>query len=85
MTERDGENVFRLWRQDAGLTQMQVAIGLSIHVSTVNGWESGRAAPRRRQWPQIAELFGKTVAEVAAACIALGDDDAAAVPAKSKS
>lgn len=44
-------------RYDAGLTVVEVASRLGVHVNTVYAWERGRAEPRGRHLLKLAELY----------------------------
>jgi transcriptional regulator with XRE-family HTH domain len=51
-------------REQAGLTQLQVANQLSITPSTVYGWERRRNEPRASQLKALAKLFGVCMEEI---------------------
>ena len=51
-------NMFRMAREEVGLTQEQVAKMLSVDQSTVSYWESGDVKPRADKLPQLAKLYG---------------------------
>lgn len=52
---------FRIMRERAEMTQMQVSQALNIPQSTIASWETGRAKPRADKLPLIAKLLGCTV------------------------
>lgn len=51
-------------RKQLGMTQYDVAIGLSISPSLVGMWERGKRLPRADKLPEIARLYGCTVDEL---------------------
>ncbi len=51
-------------REQAGLTQLQVATQLGITPSTVYGWERRRNEPRASQLKAMAKLFGVCMEEI---------------------
>ncbi len=61
-TEREEERLkqktIRELREDAGLTQLQLAMKLGVTPSAVYAWESGRNEPRASQLRAIAHYFG---------------------------
>lgn len=52
---------FRIMRERAEMTQMQVSQALNIPQSTIASWETGRSKPRADKLPLIAKLLGCTV------------------------
>lgn len=58
---------FKIMRERAGLTQVQISKVLDIPQSTIASWETGRALPRADKLPQIAKLLKCTVDELLAA------------------
>jgi DNA-binding XRE family transcriptional regulator len=57
-------NWFRLQRAKLGLSAMDVAMQLGVHLNTLMAWETGRATPRAERWADIASLFGVPLEEV---------------------
>lgn len=51
-------------REEAGLTQAQVAEALKVRQSAVAQWEAGMIKPRADKLPAIAKLFGCTIDEL---------------------
>ncbi len=51
-------------REQAGMTQLQVANQLGITPSTVYGWERRRNEPRASQLKALAKLFGICMEEI---------------------
>lgn len=52
------QKTIRELREDAGLTQLQLAMHLGVTPSAVYAWESGRNEPRASQLKAIAQHFG---------------------------
>ena len=57
---------FKILREKAGLTQMQVSKTLGVPQPTIACWETGRAKPRADKLPQLAKVLGCTVDELLA-------------------
>ena len=55
---------FKVAREKAGLTQMEVAKQLKIPQSTITSWETDRELPRAHKLKDIAALYGCTVDEL---------------------
>ncbi len=51
-------------REEAGMTQNEVAQALGVNQSAVSFWENGKTQPRSAQLPKIAKLYGVTVDEL---------------------
>ena len=51
----------RILREEAHLTQEQLAKLLEVDRSTVAKWETGQSLPRLPVLKKIAELFGTTI------------------------
>ncbi len=51
-------------RQDAGLTQEQLAPLIGVTLRTIQRWEMGDSEPRSSQWPRTAGALNVTVAEL---------------------
>lgn len=60
MEIRLGERIRKL-RKESGLTQEQLAEALSVSVSAVHKWESGKATPELGMLVDIAEFFETSV------------------------
>lgn len=61
-------------RENAGLTQAELAERLDVSRPAIGTWESGKARPRLNKLQQLADLFNVTVAEL------MGEDAAEPVP-----
>ena len=48
----------RFYRENAKLTQVQLAEQLGIKQNTVSMWESGAASPRVELLPRISKILG---------------------------
>lgn len=55
---------FKKLREDAGLTQAEVAKKLDITGRAIGAWEAGRSKPRLDKMKQLADLFGVPVSEL---------------------
>lgn len=51
-------------RQEAGLTQTQLAKALGVAQSTVNSWESGQRVPSVKSSQKISEFFNLPLEEI---------------------
>ena len=51
-------------REQAGMTQAELAERANVDQSAVSRWEIGNTKPRRRQIPIIAKALGVTVEEL---------------------
>ncbi len=60
----------RQLRQERGWAQLDVAVHLKVHATTVSDWERGAKLPRRGMQQRLADLFG-----VSAEAIAFGPVD----------
>lgn len=58
-----GEN-FRKMRQEAGLSQKEVAEKLGIYQSNVSDWENDVSRPEYEKLIQLTTLYGCTIAEL---------------------
>ena len=47
----------RQLREEAGLTQLEVAVQLGVTITTVYNWERGAAEPSARNLLEIARFF----------------------------
>jgi transcriptional regulator with XRE-family HTH domain len=52
------------FREDAGLTQVQLAHEMDVSPPSVNNWESGITAPTVDKIPRLAKVLGKTTDEL---------------------
>lgn len=48
----------------AGVTQGELAIGMSVSQNTISQWEHEVALPRTRQLPDLARLLGVSINEL---------------------
>ena len=55
-----GQNIKR-YRQDADLTQEELATRLGMKKQTISSWEANRTEPTLGQCTKMAEIFGCTV------------------------
>lgn len=55
---------FKVAREKAGLTQVEVAKKLKIPQATIASWETNRSMPRANKLKDIAELYGCTIDEL---------------------
>lgn len=51
-------------RRDRGLTQMELAQALGVHVRLIARWEAGDGKPNDENIAKLAELYGLTRGEV---------------------
>ena len=51
-------------RENAGMTQAELADRLDVSRPAIGTWESGKARPRLNKLQQLADLFGVTVSEL---------------------
>lgn len=58
-------------REEAGMTQMQLAVQLDASLASVYNWEGGKSDPRANQLRRIAMLFGVSMDDIALS----GDDE----------
>lgn len=58
-----GDN-FRKIRQEAGLSQKEVAKKLGIYQSNVSDWENDISRPEYERLIQLTKLYGCTIAEL---------------------
>ena len=58
-----GDN-FRKMRQEAGLSQKEVAKKLGIYQSNVSDWENDISRPEYERLIQLTKLYGCTIAEL---------------------
>lgn len=60
-----GENVrIRELREQAGLTQGQIAEHMGVDQAAVHRWEIGKAMPRAAKLPELAALLHCTIDEL---------------------
>lgn len=57
-------NNLKSLRDQAKLTQEDVAVKLNIDRSTIAKWETGEAMPRADKLPQLARVLGCTIDEL---------------------
>lgn len=55
---------FKIMRERAGLTQIQVSEKLGVPQSTIASWETDRALPRADKLLDIAKLLNCTIEEL---------------------
>ena len=55
-------------RREKNMTQMELAEKLDVSFQAVSGWERGKSMPDVSRLPELAELFGVSIAEI------LGED-----------
>ncbi|MCA9385112.1 helix-turn-helix transcriptional regulator [Candidatus Dojkabacteria bacterium] len=60
MTKSLGERI-RDARQDAKLSQLQVAVALGVSDKTISGYESGRISPPINKLEKLADMLKKPV------------------------
>lgn len=51
-------------RQNAGMTQQEVAADMGVAQNTISNWETERYFPYVRQLPQLARIFGCKIDEL---------------------
>ena len=66
----------RLWRERAGLRQVEAAQHLGVCQTTISSWEKGRTSIDWRSLRLLADLYGVSAQELGGAL--LGRDQAAA-------
>lgn len=66
MDRTDRGNRFRIWRQNAGLSQNDVADAVACNRAAVAAWESGASMPTRPKWGILAELYAIPKSEIGA-------------------
>lgn len=59
----------RGWREQAGLTQAELAKRLRVTQQTVSDWEAGEARPRMDRMTELAEAFGVPADQIVAAIL----------------
>lgn len=52
------------WREERGVTQLEVAFALGITPATVANWEAGRSEPKARHLRALAEFLGVPMGEI---------------------
>lgn len=57
-------NSLKSLREQAKLTQEDIAYKLNIDRSTIAKWETGEAMPRANKLPQLAQILGCTIDEL---------------------
>lgn len=57
MNVRDFENIFKLLRKEANLTQKEAAQKLGVSGSTIAMWETGQRLPSPELYEQISDFF----------------------------
>lgn len=45
-------------REEAGLSQQQVAEKVGVHFNTIDNWEDGTTEPKASQIMKLSEVFG---------------------------
>jgi transcriptional regulator with XRE-family HTH domain len=55
---------FRAWRTSRSLTQEALSKELGVPQTTISGWESGGAIPRKAVREKLADFYGITVQEL---------------------
>ncbi len=55
--ERQPSKTLKQLREEAGLTQLDVAFALKVTPQTVYNWERGTREPKGRHLQQLARLF----------------------------
>lgn len=55
---------FKIMRERAGLTQLQLSEQLGVPQSTIASWETDRALPRADKLIDIAKLLNCTIEEL---------------------
>jgi transcriptional regulator with XRE-family HTH domain len=63
----DTKNFFCERRRLLGLTQRAIALQLGITVQAVSAWEAGLTNPRPAIWPQVAQVYGVKLEQIAEA------------------
>lgn len=63
---KEGErmNSLKSLREQAKLTQEDIAYKLNIDRSAIAKWETGEAMPRADKLPQLAQILGCTIDEL---------------------
>ena len=56
--------LIRKRREQAAMTQAQMADALNVNRATVAMWETGKSNPRAEMLPAIAQLLGCTLDEL---------------------
>lgn len=56
--------LIRKRREQAAMTQAQMADALNVNRATVAMWETGKSNPRAEMLPAIAQLLGCTIDEL---------------------
>ncbi|MBE9213729.1 helix-turn-helix domain-containing protein [Plectonema cf. radiosum LEGE 06105] len=65
ITQQEKPSALKQLREDAGLTQEQVAYRLKKAVSTIRRWEKGdEPSLTRREWSELCLLIGKKFDEL---------------------
>ncbi len=57
-------NSLKSLREQAKLTQEDIAYKLNIDRSTIAKWETGEAMPRADKLPQLSQILGCTIDEL---------------------
>lgn len=55
---------FKIMRERAGLTQLQLSEMIGVPQSTIASWETNRAMPRVKRLVQLAKLLNCSVEEL---------------------
>jgi len=48
----------REWREERGVTQLDIAFAIGVTPATVANWETGRSEPKARHLRALAEYLG---------------------------
>jgi transcriptional regulator with XRE-family HTH domain len=51
-------------RERANLTQMKLAVGLGVSITTISEWENGKTEPRLKHVRLLIEILGCTFEEL---------------------
>lgn len=58
------KNAIRHYREQAGLTQLQLSVAVKCSVDSVRRWESGQREPRASEIAKLCEVLGVSEAEL---------------------
>jgi len=54
-------NKIKTLRENVKLTQVELAIALSVKQASVSRWENGDSMPRADKLPELAKIFGCSI------------------------